>query len=133
MENGVVLATPTTLIAMLRSIAFSWQQSRMTENVFELQKAGIELYNRSLTLIHHLVAVGDDINSATKSYNKLVSSLESRFLPQARKVKELGGGMMKNEVPEVSTVDEVPKRLRKVSSMNGTVDHTSGNGVMELG
>ncbi len=112
MENGVVLATPTTLIAMLKSISFCWQQSRMTDNVFQLQKAGVELYNRTVTLLQHMAGVGDDLNSATKSYNKLVSSMETRFMPQARKIKELGGGMMKNALPELSTIEEQPRQLR---------------------
>jgi len=64
-KNGVIFATPTTLITMLRTIAFSWQQVSIAENIYQIRDAGVELYDRVTTLIQHIAAVGSNLNSAT--------------------------------------------------------------------
>ncbi|MEO8231474.1 MAG: DNA recombination protein RmuC [Ignavibacteriota bacterium] len=104
-NNGIIFATPTTLITMLRTIAFSWQQVSIAENIYQIRDAGVELYNRVTTLIQHIAAVGSNLNSATLNYNKVVGSLESRFIPQVKKLKEIGGTLMDKDIPELNPVD----------------------------
>lgn len=105
MNNNVIFATPTTLITMLRTIAFSWQQVSIATNIYQIRDAGVELYNRVTTLIQHIAAVGNNLNSATQNYNKAVGSLESRFVPQVKKLKEIGGTLMDKDIPVLNTVD----------------------------
>lgn len=110
-RSQVIFATPTTLITLLRTAAFSWQQDKITENVMEIRNTGVELYSRVSTLIGHMAAVGNNISSATQNYNKMVGSLESRFIPQVRKLKEIGGSLMKNEIVTVKQLEVLPKEL----------------------
>jgi DNA recombination protein RmuC len=88
--NHVLLATPTTLIALLRTVAYGWQQQAVTENAREVQQLGRELYRRIATFGEHLGGVGKGLNRAVESYNKAVGSLERSVLPQARRFNELG-------------------------------------------
>jgi DNA recombination protein RmuC len=104
-NNSIILATPTTLITMLRTIAFSWQQVKIADNIFQIRDAGVELYNRVTTLIQHISNVGSNLNSATQNYNKVVGSLESRFIPQVKKLKEIGGTLMDKEIPEIPQIE----------------------------
>lgn len=103
--NKVVFATPTTLITLLRTVGFVWQQVRVTENIEEMRGAGVELYNRTATLLGHFSNIGNSLNSAVKNYNQAVSSLESRFIPQAKKLQALSGSFTSKEVPDVEPVE----------------------------
>ncbi len=105
LNNKVILATPTTLITLLRTVAFSWQQIKFADNIYQIRDAGIELYNRVTTVIQHIVTLGDNLDSAAKNYNKVVGSLESRFLPQVKKMKEIGGSLMDKDIPSLNQVD----------------------------
>ncbi|MBO9636263.1 MAG: DNA recombination protein RmuC, partial [Chitinophagaceae bacterium] len=104
-RNKVVFATPTTLITLLRTVGFVWQQVRVTENIEEMRGAGVELYNRTATLLGHFSNIGNSLNSAVKNYNQAVSSLESRFIPQAKKLQALSGSFTSKEVPDVEPVE----------------------------
>lgn len=104
-NSGIIFSTPTTLITMLRTIAFSWQQVSIAENIYQIRDAGVELYSRVTTLIQHIAAVGNNLNSATQNYNKVVGSLESRFIPQVKKLKEIGGTLMDKEIPELNAIE----------------------------
>ncbi len=114
-NNRVILATPTTLITMLRTIAFSWQQVRIAENIYQIRDAGVELYNRVTILIQHIAAVGSDLDSAAQNYNKVVGSLESRFIPQVKKLKDIGGTLMDKDIPELTQVDTSLRPLNDTS------------------
>lgn len=105
MNNKVIFATPTTLISLLRTIAFSWQQVSVAQNIYQIRDAGVELYNRVTTLIQHIAAVGSNLNSAAQHYNKAVGSLESRFIPQVKKLKEIGGTLMDKDIPTLNTIE----------------------------
>lgn len=109
-ENNVIIATPTTLIALLRAVAYGWRQERITENAQKISRLGQELYDRLSTLASHISKVGRGLNSAVSSYNKAVSSMESRVLVSARKFKELGTGSS-NSIEEVLPLETLPRQL----------------------
>ncbi len=89
-EQRVLLTTPTTLIALLKTVAFGWREERITQNALEISKLGKEIYERLSGLATHFCKVGDSLERATKSYNEAVGALERRVLPAARKMKEYG-------------------------------------------
>ncbi|MFV0452409.1 MAG: DNA recombination protein RmuC [Propioniciclava sp.] len=88
-HRGIVLATPTTLIAMLRAIAYSWKQAALADSAAEVFQLGRELYDRLGTMGGHVDRIGRALNGAVKAYNETVGSLESRVLVQARRFRDL--------------------------------------------
>jgi DNA recombination protein RmuC len=110
MQKKVVLATPTTLIALLRSAAYLWQQEKITQNAQVISDLGKQLYDRICTFVEHFQEVGHSLNGAVKSYNHAAGSMESRLLVSARRFKELGAATGK-EISELEPVDEVPRTL----------------------
>jgi len=110
MQRKVVLATPTTLIALLRSAAYLWQQEKITQNAREISELGREFYDRLKTFLGHFEALGATIGKAVESYNRAVGSMESRLLPSARKFKGLGAATG-DEIREIEPVDEAPRAL----------------------
>ncbi|MHB8439270.1 MAG: DNA recombination protein RmuC [Acidimicrobiales bacterium] len=88
--HNVILATPTNLIAMLRTVAASWQQELLTEKAEEVRRLGRELYKRLSVFGEHLAKTGRGLASAVDAYNKAVGSLERQVMPQARRFQELG-------------------------------------------
>jgi DNA recombination protein RmuC len=89
-QDGVVLATPTTLISLLKTVAFGWQQEKMAENARHISQIGSELFERLSIMSRHVNKLGRDIDNSVKSYNQVVGSLERRVFTSARKFKELG-------------------------------------------
>jgi DNA recombination protein RmuC len=110
MERKVVLATPTTLIALLRAIAYGWQQELFAKNAQAIRDLGKELYDRIRTFVGHFENLGGALGRAVDSYNKATGSLESRVLPSARRFKELGAAAGQ-EILEVEPIDESPRAL----------------------
>ncbi len=108
-RKNVIFATPTTLITLLRTVAFVWQQRTVAANIEQIRDAGIELYERTTVLLRHFSSMGGSLKSAVGHYNSAVTSLESRFMPQAKKLYTLGSAYTKNVVPEVEQI-EVPVR-----------------------
>jgi DNA recombination protein RmuC len=122
LKDKVILATPTTLVTMLKTIAFSWQQQKVAENIYQIRDAGIELFDRVSILLNHIGSLGNSLNSASKNYNELVGSFESRFVPQVRKLKEVGGSLMKKEVPEINQIETTVRGIKPGLLGNGVVD-----------
>jgi DNA recombination protein RmuC len=110
MQKKVVLATPTTLIALLRSAAYLWQQEKITQNAREISELGREIYDRLQTFTGHFQGVGLSLRRTVDCYNKAVGSMESRVLVSARKFKELGAAAGA-EIAELEPIDEAPRAL----------------------
>jgi DNA recombination protein RmuC len=110
MEKRVILATPTTLIALLRAVAYGWRQEQVARNAQEISELGKQLYDRVRTFVGHFEGVGSALQRSIESYNKAVGSLESRVLPSARRFKELGAATGE-EIADIAPVDEAPRAL----------------------
>ncbi|MEM1313787.1 MAG: DNA recombination protein RmuC [Pseudomonadota bacterium] len=111
-ESRVLVCSPTTLIALIKSIAYGWQQERLAEDAQKAADASRELYERLKTFGGHLDAVGRGLKTAVTHYNKAVSSMESRVLPSARKIEGLSvlaeGG---DRVADPTRVEDQPQAL----------------------
>jgi DNA recombination protein RmuC len=90
LKVGVILATPSTLIALLKTVAYGWRQAAVAENAATIRELGQELHRRLATFVKHLDRLGKQLNSAVDAYNSAVGSLERQVLPQARRFPELG-------------------------------------------
>lgn len=111
LDNRIIVATPTTLITILKSIGYSWNQLRTMENIEEIRDAAVELYERSNTLMGHMVNIGNGLHSTVTNYNKAVGSLEGNFLPQGRKIQGLSQAYIKNQVKEINPVEVTVREL----------------------
>lgn len=97
----VVLATPMTLLALLKAVSYGWRQQQLAKNAEEIQQIGRELYDRLSTMTEHLGDVGDNLKRAAASYDRFIGSLERKVLPGVRRFKELGVSSTKElEVPD---------------------------------
>ena len=97
----VIPATPMTLLALLKAVAYGWKQRQLADNAEEIRQIGRELYDRLATMVDHLGGVGRNIKQAAESYDRFVGSLETKVLPGARRFKDLGVSSTKElEVPE---------------------------------
>jgi DNA recombination protein RmuC len=106
-NKRVVLASPTTLIALLRAIAYGWKQQLVAENAERIKDLGKELYDRILKFAEHLSDVAKGLERANKAYNSAVSSFDSRLVPSARKFREMGVGTA--NVPDLDPIETTPR------------------------
>jgi DNA recombination protein RmuC len=98
----VIPATPMTLLALLKAVAYGWQQQDVAQNAEEIQLLGRELYERLTTMVDHLETVGINIKRAADGYDSFIGSLERKVLPSARRFKELGVSTTKElETPDL--------------------------------
>ncbi|HZJ84881.1 MAG TPA: DNA recombination protein RmuC [Syntrophomonadaceae bacterium] len=109
-DRQVILATPTTLIALLRTVAFGWRQEQLAENAEEIRQLGSTLYTRLVILTNHINDIGKGLDRTVKAYNSMAGSFESRVLVSARRFKELGL-VADEEIPTIDTVDLLTREL----------------------
>lgn len=111
-EQGVIIATPTTLIGLLRAIAYGWKQDKLSRHAEEVSKLGHELYKRITDMSDHWSKVGRSLASSVDAYNKAVGSLETRVLVSARKFKEMGAAARSIECETLEGIDRVPREIQ---------------------
>ncbi|VAX12276.1 DNA recombination protein RmuC [hydrothermal vent metagenome] len=90
LRQQVILATPTSFVALLRAVGYGWRQEQLAENADKIKQVGEELYNRLGTFANHLQKLGRSLESSTKHYNSAVGSFDSRILPSAQKFTDMG-------------------------------------------
>ena len=117
LRQSVVIATPSTLMALLKAIAFGWRQAQVAQNAAQIRDLGQELYRRLGNFSAHLGKVGQRLGGAVESYNSAVGSLERQVLPQARRFTELG-----------VTADAALPTLEPVERLAREPDAPPGNG-----
>jgi DNA recombination protein RmuC len=110
LNNQIIIATPTTLIALLKAIEFGWRQEEITQNADQIRELGSQLYDRIATLADHFDKLGRSIDGTVDAYNKFVGSMQSRVLATARKMNELGPGGQK-QLADPSPVEARPREL----------------------
>ena len=108
-KNGVLLATPTNLVAIARTVAQVWRQDRMATEAREIGRMGAELYDRLATAAEHLKRVGGGLESAVNNYNKFVGSFERNVLSSGRRLAEKGVEIGKREIEAVALVESAPR------------------------
>ncbi|HVA06323.1 MAG TPA: DNA recombination protein RmuC [Acidimicrobiales bacterium] len=115
LANGVLLTTPTMLIALLRSVAFGWRQETLADNARVVQKLGAEMYDRLRTMTTHLQRLQRSLTASVAAYNDAVGSLESRVLVSARRFPELGVVSGESDsIAEIAPIVAVPRHLQAV-------------------
>ncbi|HEX7530267.1 MAG TPA: DNA recombination protein RmuC [Pyrinomonadaceae bacterium] len=109
-NQGVIIATPTTLIALLKAVSYGWRQEQMAANAQEVSRLGKDLYDRLRTFTNHFADIGRGLDRALESYNKGVGSLEARVLVTARKFKERGA-IAGEEIEILEPIDKAARGL----------------------
>jgi DNA recombination protein RmuC len=120
-ERRVLLATPTNLVAIAKTVASIWRQERLAEAAQEIASLGKELHSRLATMNEHMTRVGKNLSTANSAYNQMVGSFESQVLTQAKRFETLGAGSAKAlETPPM--VEIAPRPLTKIASKSDNDD-----------
>ena len=114
-ERRVLLATPTNLVAIARTVASVWKQEKLAEAAEEIASLGKELHSRLATMAQHMERVGKNLSTANAAYNQMVGSFESQVFTQARRFEALGAGSAK-ELPEPPMVETAPRPMTKLAA-----------------
>jgi DNA recombination protein RmuC len=111
LENRVVLATPTTLFALLSALAYGWQQANVTENARRIAELGRDLYESFAPFLNHWNELGKSLNKASETFNQTITSLQSRIVPKARQLKQLGVSVSA-DLPEGKMVEAAARTVQ---------------------
>jgi DNA recombination protein RmuC len=122
-KSNILLVTPVTLIALLKSAAYGWQQEALAQNAMEIKKVGLELYKRLNTLTDYVSKVGKNLHSTVDNYNKMVSSMETRLLPSTKRLMELK--VANNE--ELIELEQVSSTIRPLAAPELIVGNDDDN------
>jgi DNA recombination protein RmuC len=111
-EQGVMIATPTSLIALLRAVHYGWRQEQIARNAAEISQLGKEIYERLNTLGEHWTKVGTGLRQAVDVYNRATGTLESRVMVTARRFRDLDAGLSADKLETLESVDVTPRQLQ---------------------
>jgi len=111
-DRKVILATPTTLLALLKAVYYGWRQEALADNARQVSQLGAQLYERLAKLGEHWASVGKNLGQAVKAYNDATGSLEARVLVTARKFEELSVSPAGKSIPVLPVVEQVPRELQ---------------------
>jgi DNA recombination protein RmuC len=128
MARRVLIATPTTLLAMLRAVAYGWQQERVAESAQAISELGRELHARLVKLSTLLAALGSRLNGTVRAYNEAVGSYEARVLPSARRFADHGAVSEGSELPQIEHVTVSARSVQAaelVAGEQGSFDELS--------
>ena len=115
-SRQIILATPTSFVALLKAVAYGWRQLALADNAIDIRELAEDLYSRLSTFVGHMNKLGRQLGSSVENYNRAVGSLERNVLPGARKFVELGV-QAKKKMEKLDTLDPVPRTM-----IEGTAD-----------
>ena len=118
LAEHVILATPTSFVALLRAVAYGWRQESLTENAEVIRQIGTEMYLRLSAFAEHLAKLGRSLDNSVDSFNKAVGSFDSRLLPGARKFTDLGINTRK-QVPELAQIERTSRWVQSLDDTGG--------------
>lgn len=121
LSQNVILATPTSFVALLRAIAYGWRQEVLAENAEVIREVGQDLYGRLATFAEHLSRLGRSLDSSVSAYNKAISSYDSRILPGAKKFTELGVAARK-EPPRLDPIERSARHVEAPEAIPASND-----------
>ncbi len=110
-SQKVIVASPTTLIALLKAVAYGWNQKNLAERAREISESGKQVYERLCKMAGHIEDVGKKLGGAVKSYNEMLGSLERRVFPAARKLSDLDRSLSSDLLPELEQLEPTPREL----------------------
>jgi DNA recombination protein RmuC len=111
-DKKIILATPTTLIALLRAVCYGWRQEKLAQNAREISQLGGELYKRFADLSVHIGRLGKSLNHSVEAYNRAAGNIETRVLVTARKFRELGAAPLGMEIEVLPQVEQIARELQ---------------------
>ncbi len=125
LRQNVMLATPTSLVALLKAVAYGWKQAILADNAAEIRRLGEELYKRLAVFGEHLGRLGKSLGNSVESFNKAVGSLEQQVMPAARRFPELGLRVSR-ELEPIESIDTLarPPRLTGAAQASAAADET---------
>lgn len=123
LSQNVILATPTSFVALLRAIAYGWRQEVLAENAEVIREVGQDLYSRLATFAEHLSRLGRSLDSSVSAYNKAISSYDSRILPGAKKFTELGVTARK-EPPPLEPIERSARHVEAPEAIPASNDQS---------
>ncbi|HTE24874.1 DNA recombination protein RmuC [Flavitalea sp.] len=126
LNNRIIVATPTTLITILRSVGYSWNQLKTMENIESIRDAAVELYERSAILMEHMVNIGKGLNGTINHFNKAVGSLEGSFLPQGRRIQQMSQAYIKKQLIAATPIELA---VRPITSLPPQKDENDLTGI----
>jgi DNA recombination protein RmuC len=119
LSQHVILATPTSFVALLRAVAYGWRQESLAENAEAIRKVGTLMYDRLTTFADHLARLGRSLDSSVDTFNRAVGSFDTRILPSARKFIEMGI-TAKKEPPELEQIERATRRVESCEESEKT-------------
>jgi DNA recombination protein RmuC len=113
-DQRVILATPTTLIALLKAVAYGWKQSSLAQNALEISALGKDMHKRLGDLVGHFTQLGQKLSQSVEAYNRSIGTLETRVLVSARKFQELR--VTDEDFERLAPIDKAVREMAQISS-----------------